>query len=350
MPKVSKLKTPNSKPPKVAVPADDRESFFCAMCSKEYKRQKGNYTASQSTLYRGNGGYIPVCNNCVDELMEHYTSALGSEAEALKRLCMKFDIYWNPEILDMCNKTSNSSSIFRTYCGKTFLNKYIGKTYDTTLDEELVSHIQSSTRAIESFDNESEQASLTSDSMISESIIRYWGTGFTPAMYLELENRRKYWLSQFPKDYTLDPGEEAILRQICNLEIDINRDRAMGKAIDKSVNSLNNLLKSMNMQPSQKKEAEDNYIPFGVEIQKFEDEHPIIEPDDDFKDVDGIRKNYITWFLGSLCKTLGVKNRYSDLFEEEIQQYTVERPSYNDEEDDMDDFFERLKDVGDSDG
>ena len=109
------------------------------------------------------------------------------------------------------------------------------------------------------------------------------------------------------------------------------------------------LLGSMNIKPSQKKASEEAAIPFGCEIAKFEEEEPIIEPDKSFEDVDGIRKNVLSWFLGSLCKTAGIKNRYSKYFEEEIEKYTVERPEYS--EDDEED-AENIKppDGGEPDG
>lgn len=275
---------------------------------------------------------MTICNHCVEELFMHYKDALGNEPDAIRRICLKFDIYWNPEIYAMLNKTYTSQSRVRVYISKTNLYKYIGKTYDDTLDEEAEAEAQKEEESIvtnvETIYNEDEK-----EVIVDEEIVQYWGTGFTPEMYTELENRRSYWMSQYPTGTILNPGEEGILRQICNLEICINKDRAAGKPIEKSVNALNALFGSMNMKPSQKKETEENYIPFGVEIARFEEGDPIPEPDEDFKDVDRLKYNILTWFLGSLCKTAGVKNDYSQLFEDEISQYTVERPKYDDSDD-----------------
>ena len=167
---------------------------------------------------------------------------------------------------------------------------------------------------------------------VPEEVIRYWGVGFSPEMYMELEGRRKYWMSQYPPDTVLSPGEEGLLRQICNLEISINQDRAAGRSIEKSVSALNSLFGSMNIKPSQKKEETDAAVPFGCEIARWEDERPIIEPDRDFADVDNLKHNVIAWFLGSLCRTAGVKNEFSEAFDKEIAKYTVERPKYEDED------------------
>lgn len=347
MPRTSKIQTVSTKPKQAAPIEDEPTKFYCCRCKRQHKKQKGNYPASQSPLYKGNGGYLTICNHCIDELFEHYKLVLENEADAIKRICLKFDIYWNQEIYAMLNKASTSQSRIRAYISKTNLYKYIGKTFDDTLDEENA--VITSAQVVSAMVNHDNTlcedytpADISASPIVDEDIVKYWGTGFTPEMYIELENRRSYWLSQYPTGTILDPGEEAILRQICNLEISINGDRVAGKPIEKSVNALNNLLGSMNMKPSQKKEVEENYIPFGCEIAKFEEEHPIIEPDDDFKDVDKLRHNVIAWFLGSLCKTVNINNKYSKFFDEEIQKYTVERPKYND------DFDEGFSDIDSS--
>ena len=326
MPKTSKVKVPGTKPANAKPVPEDRGKYYCSRCTRDYKKQKGNFPTSQSSLYRGNNGYLTICNHCADELLEHYKAALGNEADAIKRLCLKFDIYWNPEIYQMLNKANTSQSRIRAYISKTNLYKYVGKTYDDTLDEEF----QLSQSIVSVVDNISDDN--TDTVVIDKNIIRYWGTGFTPEMYIELEERRNYWLSTYPEDVVLSPGEDALLRQICNLEISINHDRADGKPIEKSVNALNNLLGSMNIKPSQKRENDENYIPFGVTLMQFEEGYPIPEPDPDFADVDGLRKNVISWFLGALCKTSGIDNIYSQEYEEELAKYTVERPEYSDDE------------------
>lgn len=340
MAKNSKVQAASTKPKEASPITDIRTEFICSRCGKRFKKQKTNFPASQSTLFKGNGGYLTTCNNCIDELFQHYKSALGNETDAIRRICLKFDVYWNPEIYAMLNKASTSQSRIRAYISKTNLIQHIGKTYDDTLDEDYLNELElqkiaeiekeaSIVKNIEPVYDEEENL------IVDEKIVQYWGSGLPPERYIELENRRKYWMTQYPSGTVLNPGEEGILRQICNLEIVINQDSAAGKSIEKSVNALNTLFGSMNLKPSQKKEIEENYIPFGVEIARFEDGEPIPEPDEDFKDVDGLKHNILTWFLGSLCKTAGIKNQYSDLFEEEVNKYNVERPKYDDFSDDI---------------
>lgn len=335
-----------SSQPKSREPAPERTEFYCCRCGKCFKKQIRNFPASQSQLYKGNGGYLPVCNSCLDDLHDHYKHSLGSEKAAIQRLCLKFDIYWSEDVYKITDKANTSNSRIRNYISKTNLFKYIGKTYDTTLDERVVQYgdiILDVAEEDAPEDNTPNTVSFTrsiqvqdfqkKDRVITEDVIKYWGSGYTPEMYAELEDRRDYWISQYADSSTLDPGEDALLRQVCNLEIEINSARMSGKTIDKMVNTLNTLLGSLNLKPSQKKENEGAYIPFGVEIGRWEDEDPVIEPDPDFQDVDGVHKNSIAWYLGSLCKTMGIQNKYSRLFDEEMSKYTVERPEYDGDDD-----------------
>ena len=257
---------------------------------------------SQSPLYRGNHGYIPTCRNCIDEMFNHYKQVMGDEKEALKRICMKFDIYWNEEVYNMLSKANTSTSRVLTYIARTNLIKYQGKTYDDTLDEEYNSALSAYIRPVltdDEGDNEGVQ--------IDESVRAFWGAGFNDAWYEELNSRYDYWTSKFPTDFELGVGTQALLRQICILETQINKDLMAGKPVEKLVNSLNTLLGSANLKPEQlkKDEAIDSSIenmPLGVGVKKWEDTRPLPDMAPEFKDVDGIIKYISTWFYGHLGK------------------------------------------------
>lgn len=49
--------------------------------------------------------------------------------------------------------------------------------------------------------------------------------------------------------------------------------------------------------------------------------------------MDGIVRYITVWFLGHLCKMLGIKNTYCKLYEDEIAKMRIERPEYEDEDD-----------------
>lgn len=345
MPKQSKV---TKSSPGTAAPVKDRpEKYYCTRCPRNFTKQKGNFPAAQSPMYRENGGYLPVCRHCVEEMFQHYKAALGDEKSAIRRICMKFDIYWNDQIYAMLNKASTSASRISTYISKSNMFQFVGKTFDDTLDEETGVF----QRAAEATDIDASDiiASVGEDITITSEMMEFWGAGFAPSFYIDLERRLKYWTGNTDRN-AMDVSECAIIRQICMLEVTIARDTAVGKQTDKSVNALNNLLGSANLKPVQKRKDENmdaiaESRPFGVWIRKIENTRPISEPDPSFKDVDGIIRYISVWFFGHLCKMLKINNKYSRLYEEEMAKLRVERPEYEGEDDEfvIEDIFARAE-------
>ena len=189
---------------------------------------------------------------------------------------------------------------------------------------------------------------------VSDDIVLFWGPGYTPSMYMELENRRKYWMSKYPQEAELDIGTEALIRQICSLEIDINKARMEGKPIDKYVNSLNTVLGSANLKPTQKKEdadAELEKMPLGVGIQKWEYSRPLPPTPKEKRDINQVIKNITTWYLGHACKMVGIRNSYCKMYEDAMAELRVENPDHAEEDDDtlLNSVFGDLEEGGDID-
>lgn len=328
MPKISKLRSTSSRPGDPPKPKEELDSFRCTRCGKIYKRQRDNFPKTHSPLFLQNGGYMPICVTCLDSLFEHYKDALGSEQEAIKRMCLKLDIYWHPDLYSMINKASTSHSRIRGYISKTNLAKYIGKTYDDTLDEERNGV---GIDAISMSEDDDGEVNLQVKMPDTDTIL-FWGSGFTPALYQELNLRFEKWTKDIPKP--MDQGTEALYKQICISEITINRNLQNGKGAEQAQNALNNLLGSLNIKPNQKEDSQlIDTTPIGVWAKRWEDKRPIPEDDPELQDSYGVIKYISTWFFGHIGKMLGVKNIYSKLYEDKIAEMRVERPEFADEED-----------------
>lgn len=313
------------------------KSVVCSRCGTPYERYKGYFPVSYSPMWKGIG-YVPVCRECIDNMYNSYLTQCTTPADAARQVCRCLDLYFNDKVFDTCLKKSTSKSVMSTYISKLTVATYADKSYDDTLKQEgtlwdfVVNKETLANKPVV-------QPDPKEDIDIPEEVLDFWGPGYNSDMYLELEQRRKYWMSKLPNSSEdgLDIGTEAIIRQICNLEIDINRDRAAGKSIEKSVSALNNLLGSASLKPTQKKSDELDQIientPYGVWIKKWEDSRPIPEVDPELQDVDGIVKYISIWFLGHLCKMLGIRNTYCKLYEEEIAKLKIDKPEYEDEDD-----------------
>lgn len=345
MPKVSKVSIPNSEKsnstrvgrPKLEPPTLDK--YQCTMCGSTHKKLRGNFPASHSMIYGGNGGFLPICNKCLENLYDHYNERLGDEG-AIRRLCMKFDIYWSPEVYALVTKANTSSSRIKQYISRTNLFKYARKTYDDTIDEAGYLHPVSVTVTD---DNGKESSGEDGGSnVVTADMLKFWGAGFAPELYHELESRYDRWTKDVPKP--VDSGAEALYRQICILEVTITRNAISGKPIESAVNTLNTLIGSVNAKPVQKKMEESADVgfdssPFGVGIKMLENTRPVPKPLPDLEDADKVAKYLSTWVVGHLCKLFNIKNANTRLYEAEIEKYRIDRPELE-ELDDEDIFAE----------
>lgn len=348
MPKVSKAGpkkvAQRSSPGEADILGRDPSKHYCTRCGRGYKSQKGNFPASQSPMFAANSGYVSVCRDCLDEMYRHYRAVLGGGEDdrlAIRRMCMKFDIYWHPDIYAMLDKVDSSKSRMLAYISKANLYQFKDRTFDDTLDEEAA--LAADQRVIVSAamggrDDEYSEVDDPTESPVSPELIEFWGTGLAPSLYLELQNRFDFWVRELNADKAnMDAGTKSVLRQICNLEVQSNKDMAAGKNTDKLAGMINTLLGSANLKPVQKKEDEKDAaldkIPYGVWIRKIEEKHPIPEASPEFQDVDGIVKYISTWFFGHISHLLGLKNMSCKLYEDKIAEMKIERPELEEEDD-----------------
>lgn len=307
------------------------DGVYCSRCGKKYGRRKGFFPVSYSVLYKGTG-FLPFCRDCIDKIYDTYFEVCHDQEAAVRQVCRKLDLYWSKMIYEQVTRKSTPRSIMTQYIAKLAILSNSGKCYDDTLLEEGALWSFPGMDIQDVFVPASESDDECEAKRVSDEIIAFWGSGYTPSMYMELERRKKYYLERLNNRGDLDVGTEILVRQICNLELNIARDSAAGKSIEKSVNSLNNLLGSLNIKPTQRKddemEAELSSTPLGVWIYKFENKRPLPEVDEQLKDVNHIKKYIFTW-MGHLCKMLDIKNGYTKLYEDEIERLRVEKPQYD---------------------
>ncbi|TVY09959.1 hypothetical protein [Paenibacillus cremeus] len=179
----------------------------------------------------------------------------------------------------------------------------------------------------ESFVLNSSPSSYTSEE-ISE-LSSFWGKNYTPDELEYLQTQYEKFLNSYECDsYAM----ELLFQEASQQRLTINKLRQEGKSVDKELKTLQDLLGSANVKPVQETGANaTEQATFGTLIKKYENERPIPEPDEAWKDVDGIKRYIQVWFLGHLCRMIGINNDYSRLYDEEIAKYTVDPPKYDDD-------------------
>ena len=172
----------SSTPDRITPLKNDIRSPRCTTCGKTFTKQAGNFPASQSPIYACNNHFLPVCKTCIDKLYEHYCAVLGNDEDAIRRICMKFDIYYSKALAESSRKIAVDRSRVHTYISRANLSQFRGKTYDTTIDEE-------SRQVIESVEEVKE-----SGVKILQRTVKFFGVGFSEDEYKFLQDQYDDWI------------------------------------------------------------------------------------------------------------------------------------------------------------
>lgn len=300
----------------------ERTEFYCCCCGKKYIKQKGNFTFSQSPMYKGNNSYLPICNNCIENLIEQYTEILGTQDEAIKRVCMHWDIYYNESVLQSSRKTSADQSRFKNYIRHLNLSQNKSNTYDDFLTEE-------SKKTIDTIED-IEQLSKDSNIKIKEKVFKFWGSGYEPDEYKYLQDQYDDWTARHE---CKSKAQETLFQNICLAQLAIRKAQTNGGKVKEAMDAFQSLLGSANLKPVQTNDnALADNMTMGVLLKKYEETAPLPEISEDLRDVDKIGKYISVFFLGHLCKMMGIKNKFARMYEEEMAKYTVQKPEYEGDE------------------
>ena len=307
--------------------------YKCCTCGKKYTKQSGNFSYSQSPLYKGNNSFLPICNNCLENLVEQYTELLGSQNEAIKRVCLHWDIYFSDSILNSTKKIDVNRSRIKCYVKNCNLQQNAGKTFDTYLKEINSERIDTI--------NDLEELKQDKEIKVSQKTIKFFGLGYTPEQYRFLQDQYDDWTHRHE---CRTKSQEEVFKNLCIAQLNIQIAQQTGGKVKDAMDSFQNLLGTANLKPCQTNEnalADQNT--FGTLIKKWENEKPISEPDPEWKDVDGIARYIHIYFLGHLCKMMGIKNSYSRMYDEEMEKYRVEKPEYEGDDEALFDAVFNLK-------
>lgn len=317
-------------------------SISCCRCGKPYPKRKGYFYANHSASYKGTG-YISVCRTCVDEMFDFYMLQCHDMKVALRQVCRKLDLYWNELIYEFVEKKNTSYSILQAYLQKVNTMTYMGKCYDDTLMEEDMLWSFGKQIIADSDDN----ADISTDDdehIVTSEMIKFWGQGLSEEDYIALEQRKNQRISDIAKDKCVDPssfdlGTLEIIKQLAIIDLEIinNTRYAGGKGSNTPalVKTAAELMEKIDLKPAQKQEDVDTATaetPLGVWLYRYEMKRPLPEIDPDLKDINGLKKYIFTW-MGHLTKMLGIHGGYTRLYEEEVSRLRVEKPEYDDEDD-----------------
>ena len=285
------------------------KKYTCSVCGKSYLEKARKFTPSHSPIYRGNGGLLTICRDCVSKIYEKYLKKFnGDEYNAIKRVCMLLDIYFCDTLFDKSGKGDTFTNRMSSYLSKINLLPYMYKTFDDYLF---------------SSSYQDPEIKEKKPDTIPERLVKIWGFGFSLEEYQFLNNKFSEWKSKVVID---SMAREYLVRDLCVIKLQQQKALKCGEIelYNKLQKTFQDTLSSANLKPIQV-ENDDKAMekPLGLMIEMFENEEPIPEPLPEWKDVDNIQKLFNIYFLGHLCKMLNIKNRCSKMYEDEMQKYCV---------------------------
>lgn len=302
--------------------------YTCLYCGAEYVDSA--YYNSNSKFY-SNTGKIPYCKECIERFYQYYfdkytnDGCLNPERKAVKRLCMILDVYFREDVFNSAVKKAKdgimSISVIAQYMKIIQLIQYNRKkeTYENTIsEEEKDEHITFTA------------ADISDSRNVDEATMRFFGAGFSDEDYEYLKTEYDDWVARHE---CKTKAQEEVFKRICFKQLEILKATRRGEDTKNLDDTFQKLLDTAKLQPKQNSgdTTADNQT-FGTLIDKWENERPLPEIDEELRDVDKIGLYVDVFLRGHLSKMMGLKNGLSNLYTKFMKKYTVEKPEYSDDE------------------
>ena len=299
----------------------------CAKCNEFLSRD--NFYSSE--FYAS--GTFPICKRCLLAMVEQRVKKTDKPRETKESVKYVLQLMDHPYI----------DSLYESAC-KT-VNDAVGEKnrkapflHYLTMIKSLPQYRDKTWRNSE-FEPGAGDSGFEMDDATIEAGRKRFGRGYTDEDYMFLESEYQDWVQRYLCE---DKAQELLFKRICFKELDIDKAQKAGRDTKELDKSLQELMGSLNVKPSQKNSSSiSDQKTFGQLIEVWEKDKPIPEPEDEFKDVDRIGLYIDVFFKGHLSKMMGLKNAFSSLYDRFMAKYTVTKPQY-DEDADSEILFEQI--------
>ncbi|MCE2378152.1 hypothetical protein GWK14_02910 [Staphylococcus haemolyticus] len=283
----------------MAIRKKAEKKLTCMCCNRNLTLDLNYYPLNDNNPAFPNG-YYPICKDCCADMLKDEENGYKSFIQLLRVL----DYPFRYEAFEQVN-----------FDYVRYMNKASIRRNASFIDSDALVSSKSETLTEENI------MKLTPDELRQCKL--YWGEGdYTEDDYIYLISRYE----SYCKTYDVDsPTFENIITQICQLELEIRKKRTKGSQSTKEeTNLILNLMKSAGISPNQEKESKTNAKEtFGVWVKRWENDKPVPEPLEEFKDVDGIEKYVQNNFLSPMRRSLDLDDNFHDQYQEHIDKYGI---------------------------
>ena len=280
----------------------------CTACG-EAKKPNIDFYLSRSKLYKFNDARMPICKECLSSLFKELNAKYSDETKALYHLCMLFDIYFSKELVEKSNSNNNygeEDNLLKTYMKN--INSLRQYKFESSMSSDCIvlddSLIKYEEKEVEI--NKNTPFEVTSDMEIR------WGASLPLEDYVFLESKYK----EFTDVYECrTPAQRLIFEQIAKCLL--RGEKALKKDNDVAFEKMNNMVSKLmtdgNIKPIQEASvAEDDTATWGKWINLIEQERPIGEAAEQFKDVDKISSYITKWFTRQMQRVFDLSTGDED--------------------------------------
>ena len=299
----------------------EQDYILCPKCG-EFISRDNFYSSNEYAI-----GIFPQCKKCIlaeVEQRDKKNDKSNETKDSVKRMLQKMNLPYIDDLYESACKTvadevneKNRKAPFLAYLVPLkSLPQYKKKTWaDSEFELGVIT------------DEEETKISVK----IIKAAKKRFGSGYSNEDYMFLETEYQDWTTRYACE---NKAQELLFKRICFKELEIDKAQKTGKDTKELDKTLQELMGSLSVKPSQSNsDSLADFQTFGQLIAKWEDEKPIPEPDEEFKDVDRIGLYIDVFYKGHLSKMMGLKNAFSSLYEKFIRKYTVTKPQYDEDVD-----------------
>lgn len=275
----------------------NKETYMCCQCGDDLPLNE--FYKSASSIYAALG-HLPICKGCLLREYKRYKIDYMSREQAMQRLCMTFDIYYNESLFRTCG--SDDTTIVGVYLRKINLGQFKNKTFDNTIRDGF------NIPTIEPEVPEDEKP-------VDRKLIDKWGAGLSPLDYQELEKHHKYLKDANPN---CDSNQEIFITELCYTKM--QQMKAIrdgdGDMYKKMADSYRETFKQAKLQTSKETNMNDNFS-IGVNAEAIEKFTPAeyYKNKKLFDDYDGVGDYYRRMILRPLRNLqFGTKDRDPEFY------------------------------------
>lgn len=280
-------------------------------------------------------GVYPECKKCIlaeVEQRKNKNDKPNETKESVKKMLQKMDLPYIDSLYESCCKSvadevneKNRKSPFLAYLVPIkSLPQYTNKSWvDSEFELGVVTEEEETKQNAKTIKNGKKR----------------FGLGLSNEDYMFLENQYQDWITRYECN---TKTQEEIFERLSFKKWEINKATKSGESTKDLDKTYQELMTTANIAPRQTSmDSMADAQTFGTLIQKYEETRPLPEIDPELEDIDKIGLYIDSFYRGHMSKMLGLKNRFSDIYERVMAKFTVKPPEY-DEETDSEILFEKI--------